>query len=84
MGNKIVFNFINRDEEFLDEYDYNEFLRITKDDENIFEVYDGEPEDSNLSRNFNDCFNISTLMELCYKLGKDGTEVDFTFDTAED
>ena len=36
---------------------------------------DGEPEDSNLSRDFNDVYNIENLMLLAYEAGKAGEEL---------
>lgn len=38
-----------------------------------------EPEDSNLSRSFNSCYNVSTLLEKFYNLGKEGKEVTFEY-----
>lgn len=36
--------------------------------------YDGEPEDNNLARNFNDVYSIVGLMEMAYEAGKRGEE----------
>ena len=46
--------------------DYCNALQIKINGKDEFEVYDGEPEDNNLSRNFSDCFSIEKLMELAY------------------
>ena len=44
-------------------------MEIFVDDKKVFCVYDGEPEDANLSRDFNDCIVIPDLMEMAYKAG---------------
>lgn len=61
---------ISRSSETLEEYDYNDKLQIKIDGNLVFEVRDGEPEDNNLSRNFNDCWNIEDLMLMAYEAGK--------------
>lgn len=33
---------------------------------------DGEPEDSNMSRGFEDVYNISGILKLAYDAGRDG------------
>ncbi|WP_186648930.1 hypothetical protein [Fluviispira vulneris] len=50
------------------------FLEIEVDGETMFYVRDGEAEDNNLYRNFNDCFSVTELMELAYDAGKNGEE----------
>ena len=40
--------------------------------------FDGEPEDANLSRNFNDCWGIIALMEQAWKAGKAGETFDYS------
>ena len=56
---------INRD-------DYRTQLEILIDGETAFDVADGEPEDSNLSRDFNSCYKIPELMRKAYEAGKNG------------
>lgn len=34
--------------------------------------FDGEPEDNNLNRNFNDCYSIENLIKKAYEAGKNG------------
>ena len=38
----------------------------------VFYVIDGEPEDSNLYRDFRDCFKITELMKRAWEAGKKG------------
>lgn len=56
-------------------------LEIFIDDVKKFSVCDDEPEDSNLSRSFNDCYNVTNLMQLAYLAGKNGE--DFVLTTEE-
>ncbi len=74
---EVVVKQLSRAEENIDSYDYRDSLVIEIDGHRHFEVNDGEPEDSNLSRDFNDCYSIIGLMEEAYKLGKEGKEVVF-------
>lgn len=59
-----------------EKYDYRNRIKITKTvngcEDVIFSVMDDEPEDSNLSRSFNDCFDVINLMSLAYQAGKSG------------
>ena len=55
-----------------DDFDYGQTLSIEIDGKEVFSVYDGEPEDNNLSRNFNDCFIIDDLLRKAYEAGKNG------------
>ena len=50
-------------------------MQININGEKAFRVMDGEPEDSNLSRDFSDCLIISNLMERAYKAGKKNEEL---------
>ncbi len=61
--------------------DFNEYgqgsLEIMVNGESGFSVYDGEPEDNNLGRNFSDCFQIKNLLKIAYEAGKSGLELKF-------
>ena len=57
--------------------DYRQTLTIEVDGKGIFGVGDGEPEDSNLSRDFSDCFSITDLMKMAYDAGKNGEEWEY-------
>ncbi len=53
-------------------HDYRSAMSISIDDKKVFDVMDGEPEDSNLSRDFNDCYSIGDMMRAAYEAGKAG------------
>lgn len=61
-------------DEAIERRDYSDALCIYIDGVVKFEVYDGEKEDNNLSRNFSDCYRIDSLMQLAYKAGKNGED----------
>jgi hypothetical protein len=61
-------------EELEADRDYRSFLSIEVNGSESFSVFDGEPEDANLSRDFNACHSIVGLMELAYEAGKRGEE----------
>lgn len=52
--------------------DYKNKCEISIDGNPIFNVFDGEPEDNDLSRNFNDVWLIDKLLEKAYLAGKNG------------
>lgn len=53
------------------ESDYSSGLKIELGGLSI-EFIDGEPEDNNLSRNFNDCYSIVDLLKAAHELGIKG------------
>lgn len=55
--------------EELSEDECREMLTINIDGKTVFEVMDDEPEDSNLSRSFADCYNIPDLLQMAYMAG---------------
>ena len=61
-----------------DDNDFRERLTILVDDKKVFGVYDGEPEDNTLARNFNDCYNVVDLMKKAYEAGACGEELIIT------
>ena len=61
-------------DEAIDKRDYRDILEITINGKTVFSVFDGELEDANLRRDFNDCWKISDLMQLAYDAGKNGEE----------
>lgn len=65
--------------ERIDELDYTGMMEIYIDGRREFTVYDGEPEDNNLSRNFNDCWSIPELMRKAYEAGRNGEEFDLKY-----
>lgn len=50
---------------------------IKIDGEIVFDVGDGEPEDNNLRRNFNDCFKLPEIMLMVVQAVQAGREVKF-------
>ena len=56
-------------DEASEERDYGQMLVVEVDGKPEIEVYDGEPEDNNLSRNFNGCYGIGNLLKKAYHAG---------------
>jgi len=66
-------------EKGFEDRDYRQVLLIEIDGKKSFIVADGEPEDSNLSRDFNDCCRIPNLMKKAYEAGKNSEKFDIRF-----
>jgi hypothetical protein len=66
----------HRSEEKLEDYDYRGAVEyeITDDEGKklTLSFFDGEPEDSNLSRDFNDVYSIGDLINLAFWAGERG------------
>lgn len=62
-------------EKALAERDYRNVMQININGKKAFRVMDGEPEDSNLSRDFSDCWSIPKLIERVYNAGKKNEEL---------
>jgi len=65
----------SRSEEELEEYDYRDSFKITietKEKTLKMDFTDGEPEDANLCRDFNDVYSIEEALVLAYNAGKNG------------
>ena len=58
--------------EAIKNWDYHEAMAIVIDGKQCFSVHDGELEDANLCRDFNDCWKIPELMERAFNAGKNG------------
>lgn len=56
--------------------DYRDYIEIKFDGKCLFSVHDGEPEDNNLSRNFNSCYGILDLLKKAYEVGKRGENLE--------
>ena len=54
-------------------------ILIKIDGMEVFNVYDGEHEDNNLSRNFNDCLGIIGMMKKAFNAGKNGETFDIIY-----
>lgn len=71
-------------EEAIEERDYRDVFAIEIDDKRQFKVQDGEPEDGNLGRDFNDCFKIPELMRMAYEAGKNGEKFEIVNEEVEE
>ena len=58
--------------------DYRNILQIFINGKKVFYVFDGEPEDATLNRDFNDCWKIGVLMEVAYNSGKNGEDFEIS------
>lgn len=56
----------------LESMDFRNYLSIKIDGKPAARFLDGEPEDANLSRDFNDCYSIVNLMKMAFDAGKAG------------
>jgi len=74
---------LTRDEKYLDEYDYRDFLTVSIDGKVMMSVHDGEPEDNSLGRNFSEVHNVVKLIRMAHEAGKRNEELTFVDDTAE-
>ncbi len=59
-------------EKGFEENDYQGKFVLKIDGERFMSLFDGEPEDSNLGRNFSDIFYIPELIQRVYDAGKSG------------
>lgn len=69
---------IYRSEEQSERYDYRGAVEIRIDGKKVFKVSDGEPEDSNLSRDFSDVYSVPALLAKAYQAGLDGETFEIT------
>lgn len=75
---------VTRDQYTLEKYDYRDAMEIYIGDKRMFRVGDGEPEDSNMSRDFNDVHRITDMLMAAYDLGQRGVKVEFVSEESED
>ena len=68
---------ISLTEKAVEERDYRDMYAIEINGKQVFSVSDGEPEDSNLSRDFSDVYSIPKLLQIVYEAGKNGEELIF-------
>ena len=57
----------------------SQHITITANSERIFFVHDGEPEDNNTGRNFQDCSSVANLLQQAYEAGRSGEEWEFEY-----
>lgn len=60
-----------RSDKEIEECEYRDKIEIYINRELVFEAHDDEPEDSNLSRSFSDCYNIPVLLKRAFEEGKE-------------
>jgi len=77
MTEKTIVTDFSRTEASIEEFDYRDRYVVKIDELKVFDVSDGEPEDSCLSRDFSSCYSVLELMETAYKAGKEGQEWEF-------
>lgn len=68
-----------RSESLREKNEYKDRVGIEIDGEVMFDVHDGEHEDNNLGRNFNDVYHIGDMLERVYKAGKEGKELEIVY-----
>ena len=59
-------------EKETDNGNYFKIILETNDGKESLTFYDGDPEDNNLARNFNDCYCVTELIRAAYRAGKNG------------
>ena len=72
---RLEIKIISLTDEAINRRDYRDSMEIHIDGERVFSVFDGEPEDANLARDFNDCWTIPSLLEMAHKAGIAGKEL---------
>ena len=75
---------ISRSDKAVEECDGKGGFKIQIDGVDVFTALDGEPEDGNLCRDFNDCYAVPNLLKLMYKQGKENKEVEFVKSESDD
>jgi hypothetical protein len=75
---------ITRDEDTIEDYEYRDAMEIFIGDKRVFKVADGEPEDSNMSRDFSDVWKITEMLQVVYDMGRRGCEVSFISEESSD
>ena len=70
--------------EQLEARDYSNGIEIYINEKKVFDAFDGEPEDSNLSRDFSDCWGVPDLLKLAYDAGINGEEFIISYGDIED
>ena len=73
-----------RSDKAIERMDYRSSLEIEIDGKVEFSVSDGEPEDSNLNRDFSDCHSITSLMQKAWEAGKNGDSFDIDYEEDDD
>lgn len=61
-----------------DKSDYRSAFEIKVNGEEVFSIWEGEPEDATLSRDMNAVYSIPTLMQKAFDAGVAGEEFTIT------
>lgn len=76
-----------RSENYIEQCDWRDAIRIEKikdgTKQQMFLVRDDEPEDSNLSRSFSNCYNVHELIRSAYEAGVAGEEWEFSTEESD-
>lgn len=78
---------IQRSEKEVENCDYRDAIEYIGEYEGKkveLHFSDGEPEDANLARDFNDVLRIDALVEMAYNAGKNGAELEITSLTSDE
>lgn len=75
---------INRSEKAIEECDYRGAVEFNIDGKREAGFADGEPEDSNLCRDFSDVYSIPGLMRKAWEAGKAGEQFEVTTSESDD
>lgn len=72
----------------LDKHDWHDRYQVQLETDSGTDItadfHDGEPEDANIGRDFNDVYNIPKMLEAAYAAGKSGEELEITRKDEED
>ena len=73
-----------RSENALEKNEYRDIYSLSIDNEDILYFADGEPEDNDMRRNFNDVYQIDEVIKVVYKAGLRGEELNLDFFSIEE
>jgi hypothetical protein len=73
----MLIQFITPSQEKIEDNDWRSSFEVKIDGEKFLSVYDDDPEDSNLSRSFNDVYKIPELLEKVVQAVRDGEKIIF-------
>jgi len=75
---------ITRSKTAVEDCDYRDALEIRINGEKVFSVSDGEPEDANLGRDFNDAYSVPELLKRAFEAGKNGETFEIANSESDD
>ena len=74
----------NRSEEEVRNCDYRSAVEVEIDGKRVFNVGDGEPEDSNLGGDFNDVYKLPEIFLMIHEAGLRGEELHIDYEDSDD